>query len=54
MLVPRTGGLEKKGRIGRDKKGKERGKGREVDNISSSLCSQGILASCLCWEEIRD
>ena len=33
----RTGGLEKWGRIGRIKEGKERGKGREVNKVSCSL-----------------
>ena len=33
----RTGGLEKQGRIGRVKERKERGKGREVNEISCSL-----------------
>ena len=33
----RTGGLEKQGRIGRVKERKERGKGREVNKVSSSL-----------------
>ena len=33
----RPGGLEKRGRIGRVKERKERGKGREVNKVSSSL-----------------
>ena len=35
--VSRTGGLEKRGRIGRVKERKERGKGREVNKVSCSL-----------------
>ena len=34
--VSRTGGLEKRGRIGRVKERKERGKGREVNEVSCS------------------
>ena len=36
------------------KEKKEREKGREVNKISCSLPSQGILASCLHQEETRD
>ena len=35
--MSRTGGLEKRGRIGRVKERKERGKGREVNKVSCSL-----------------
>ena len=54
--MPGTGGLgkKKKGKIKRVKKGKERGKKREVHKVSCSLPSQGTLASCLCWEETGD
>ena len=45
--MPRTGGLDKKGKIRRVKEGKERGKGREVHKVSGSLPSQGTLASCV-------
>ena len=34
IAVSRTGGLEKWGRIGRVKKRKEKGKGREVNKVS--------------------
>ena len=50
----RTGGLEKRGRIGRVKERKERGKGREVNKVSCSLPGQGTLASCPHQEETRD
>ena len=50
----RTGGLEKRGRLGRVKERKERGKGREVNKVSCSLPDRGTLASCLRQEETRD
>ena len=49
-----TGGLEKRGRIGRVKEKKERGKGREVNKVSCSLPGWGTLASCPHQEETRD
>ena len=52
--MSRTRGLEKRGRIERVKKRKERGKGREVNKVSWSLPYQGTLAICLCQEETRD
>ena len=52
--MSRTRGLEKRGRIERVKKRKERGKGREVNKVSWSLPSWGTLARCLCQEETRD
>ena len=50
----RTGGLEKRGRIGRVKERKERGKKREVNKVSCSLPGRGTLASCPRQEETRD
>ena len=50
----RTGGLEKRGRIGRVKERKERGKGREVNKVSCLLPGGGILASCVHQQETRD
>ena len=52
--VSRTGGLEKKGRLGRVKQRKEREKGKEVNKVSCSLPGRGTLASCPCQEETRD
>ena len=52
--MSRTGGLEKRGRIGRVKERKERGKVRKVNKVSCSLPGWGTLASCLHQEETRD
>ena len=52
--MSRTGGLEKRGRIGRVKERKERGKGREVNKVSRSLPGRGTLASCPRQEETTD
>ena len=52
--MSRTGGLEKRGRIGRVKERKERGKGREVNKVSRSLPGWGTLASCPRQEETTD
>ena len=52
--MSRTGGLEKRGRIGRVKERKERGKVRKVNKVSCSLPGWGTLASCPCQEETRD
>ena len=52
--MSRTGGLEKRGRIGRVKERKERGKRREVNKVSCSLPSRGTLASFPRQEETRD
>ena len=49
----RTGGLEKRGRIGRVKERKERGKGREVNSLLF-LTGRSTLASCPRQEETRD
>ena len=35
--MSRTGGLEKQGRIGRVKERRQKGKGREINNVSCSL-----------------
>ena len=51
--MSRTGGQEKRGRIGRVKERKERGKGREVNSLLL-LTGQGALASCPRQEETRD
>ena len=50
----RTRGVEKRGRIGKVKKRKERGKGREVNKVSCSLAGWGTLPSCPSKEETRD
>ena len=52
--MSRTGGLEKKGRLGRVKQRKERENGKEVNKVSCSLPGRGTLASCPCQEETRD
>ena len=51
--MSRTGGLEKRGRIGRVKERKERGKEREVNSLLL-LTGQGALDSCPPQEETRD
>ena len=48
------GDRRKKSRIGGVEKRKERGKGKEVNNVSCSLPGQGTLASRPRQEETRD